>query len=110
MPSLRVRLFVLLLGAFAMGCKSSPPAGEAAQQSGWVAMVARWEASTPTRLVLVDGVPRSFSYVRTQVPLESVWDLREVSPKETRALSTDSAAANGAFVITTRAHATGAPR
>jgi hypothetical protein len=35
-------------------------------------MLARWEEAKPQRLVLVDGVPRSFAYVRAQVTIASV--------------------------------------
>jgi hypothetical protein len=48
------------------------PAGQATQDSAWRAMLARWEEAKPQRLVLVDGVPRSFAYVRAQVTIASV--------------------------------------
>jgi hypothetical protein len=84
---------------------SQPPGGQAFQDSSWAAMVTQWEAARPQRLMLVDGVARTYGYVREHVPMSAVFSIKQVSPKEARALSSNAAAANGAFVITTKSHA-----
>ncbi len=78
---------------------------QAVQDSVWHATLDRWAAEKPRRLLLVDGAPRSFAYVRDHVPLSAVWGMREVPAAAAESLSADPAAHNGAIVITTRAHA-----
>ena len=84
---------------------TTTPAGEAQQDSAWITMLSTWESSTPARLLIIDGTPRSYAYAREHLRLSSVWGMREVSAKEAKALTSDSAAANGAVVIVTKAHA-----
>ncbi len=81
------------------------PGGQAFQDSSWLAMIARWDSSVPRRLLLIDGTPRTYAYARAHVSLSSVWRVQEVPAKDAKALSTDPAAANGAIVIVTKAHA-----
>lgn len=82
-----------------------PYGGQAFQDSGWAAMLTRWEAAKPRRLLLIDGVPRTYAYARGHVGLSSVWGIQEVSATEAKTLSSDPDAANGAIAITTKAHA-----
>ncbi len=82
-----------------------PPGGQAYQDSAWAAMLTMLEKEKPRRLLLIDGVPRSYAYARARVTQSSVWGISEVSAKEAKKLSTDPAAANGAVVITTKANA-----
>lgn len=89
---------------------SLPPGGEAHQDSAWAATLTGWETARPRRLLLVDGTPRTFAYARDHVSLSSVSGIQEVSAKEARALSSEPDAANGAIVITTKAHAPAPPR
>lgn len=86
-----------------------PPGGQAFQDSAWAAVLTKLEREKPRRLLLVDGVPRSFAYARAHVSQSSVWGIQEVSAKEAKSLSKDPSAANGAIVITTKAHAPPAP-
>jgi hypothetical protein len=85
--------------------KALPPGGQAFQDSTWAAMLAQWEAVRPRRLLLIDGIPRTFAFAREHVSLSSVWGMQELSAKEAKARSSDPAAANGAVAITTKAHA-----
>jgi hypothetical protein len=82
-----------------------PPGGQAFQDSGWTAMLTNWEAAKPRRLLLIDGVSRTFAYAREHLPLSGVWGIQELSPSEARTLSSDPAAVNGALAITTKAYA-----
>ena len=86
-----------------------PPGGQAYQDSAWAAILTKMEHEKPQRLLLIDGVPRSFAYARAHVSQSSIWGINEVSAKEAKTLSKDPAAANGAIVITTKAHAPRAP-
>jgi hypothetical protein len=83
------------------------PGGQAFQDSSWTAMLTKWEAATPQRLLLIDGTPRSFAYARAHVSLSSVWGIQELSAKEAKALSSEPAAANGAVAIATKAKVRG---
>ena len=85
------------------------PGGQAFQDSVWISMLNRWSAAKPQRLLLVDGVPRTYVYARDHVPQASVWGMQELSATQARAVSSDPAAANGAIAITTKAHAPPAP-
>lgn len=79
--------------------------GQALQDSAWNAMLTRWEGAKPQRLLLVDGVPRTYAYARDHVSQSSVWSIQQLSAKQAAAISSAPAAANGAIAITTKAHA-----
>ena len=88
----------------------SVPGAQAVQDSGWVAMLARWEAAKPQRLLLIDNVPRTYAYARDSVSISSIWGIRDLSATQAATLSSDPAGANGAIAITTKAHAPRAAR
>lgn len=79
--------------------------GQPLQDSIWAATLTRWEAAKPQRLLLIDGVPRTYAFARDHVSQSSIWGIKVLSADQAVALSSDSAAANGAIAITTRAHA-----
>ena len=61
-------------------------------------------------IVLVDGVHRTFAWARANVSQPQIWGFKQVSAAEAMKLSHDPGAANGALVITTKAHAPPPPR
>jgi hypothetical protein len=81
------------------------PGGQVYQDSAWAGTLEQWATAKHPRLLLIDGVPRTYAYVRDHVRLSSVWGLKELSAAQAAALSSDPAAANGAIAITTKAHA-----
>lgn len=86
-----------------------PPGGQAFQDSAWTAYLSQWDTASKPPIVLVDGVRRTFAWARANVGQPQVWGYHQVSPTEAMKLSQDPGAANGALVITTKAHAPPSP-
>jgi hypothetical protein len=84
--------------------ETPPPGGSAYQDSSWRAILTKWERQKPQRLLLVDTVPRTYAYVRDHVSMASVWGLQILPPDKAEALSSNPAAANGAYLIITKGH------
>lgn len=82
----------------------SPPGGDARQDSLWRATLAKWEREKPQRLLLVDTVPRTYDYARDHIRMSSIWGLQILTPDRAKALSSNPAAANGAYLIITKGH------
>ncbi|MGH7621737.1 MAG: hypothetical protein ACREMU_05305 [Gemmatimonadaceae bacterium] len=87
-----------------MTVTQSPPGGIARQDSLWRATLAKWEREKPQRLLLVDTVPRTYAYARDHVSMSSVWGMQILTPDRAQALSSNPAAANGAYLIITKGH------
>src|SRR6185437_6801636 len=86
-----------------------PPGGQAFQDSAWIAYLSRWDTVSRPPIVVVDGVQRTFAWARANVSQPQIWGFKQVSPAEAKKLSRDPGAANGAVVITTKAHAPPSP-
>ena len=84
--------------------ETPPPGGSAYQDSSWHALLTKWERDKPQRLLLIDTVPRTYAYARDHVSMASVWGLQILPPDKAEALSSDPAAANGAYLIITKGH------
>ena len=84
--------------------KTPPPGGDARQDSLWRATLAKWEREKPRRLLLIDTVPRTYAYARDHISMASIWGLQILTPDRAKALSSDPAAANGAYLIITKGH------
>jgi len=84
--------------------KTPPPGGDARQDSLWRATLSKWEREKPRRLLLIDTVPRTYAYARDHISMASIWGLQILTPDRAKALSSDPAAANGAYLIITKGH------
>jgi hypothetical protein len=85
--------------------EEAPPGGQAFQDSAWTAYLSQWDTVAQPPIVLVDGVSRTFAWARANVTQPQVWGFHQVSGAEAMKLSHEPGAANGAIVITTKAHA-----
>lgn len=82
----------------------SPPGGNARQDSLWRATLTKWEQEKPQKLLLIDTVPRTYTYARDHISMSAIWGLQILTPDRAKALSSDPAAANGAYLIITKGH------
>ena len=71
----------------------------------WVAYFSQWDTAARPTVVLVDGIRRTVGWARAHVSQPSVWGFEVSAVEAKKKRYSDPAAANGALVITTWAHA-----
>ena len=71
---------------------------------GWAVTPDLWAMLTHKPAILVDGVVRRFDDMMALVGTDTVVEVRRLAPAAAKRLTSDSAAAYGAIVVTTRGH------
>jgi beta-lactamase regulating signal transducer with metallopeptidase domain len=75
--------------------------------SNWAVTAETWATIAHKPVILIDGVVRRFDDMMALATKETIVEIHRLGPAAAMRLSRDSAAANGAIVVTTKAHAGG---
>lgn len=71
---------------------------------GWAVTPELWATITHKPVVLIDGAVRRFEDMMALIPGDTITDIQRLAPAAAMRLTRDSAAANGAIVVTTKGH------
>jgi beta-lactamase regulating signal transducer with metallopeptidase domain len=72
--------------------------------SDWTLTAERWATIAHKPVVLIDGAVRRFEDIMALIPGDTITEIHRLLPAAAMRLTRDSAAANGAVVVTTKGH------